>query len=115
MDGFRTPSQIKLHVDWQAYSSGIKHINLEGDSLGVIAALRAIASGEGLGVPREYRMSVNFCDSGQMYGSIYAVESPLFPVKGREVTEVEALRVGLDILEGLGVKVRRVDPVDGEE
>lgn len=107
MDGFRTPSQIKLHVDWQAYSSGIKHINLEGDSLGVVAALRAIASGEGLGVPREYRMSVELCDSGQRHGSIYVVESPSFPVKGREVTEAEALRVGTDILVGLGVRVRK--------
>jgi len=104
-NGFRTPSKMTLSVDWECYSSGLKHIQLEGDSLGVVAALRSIASGEGLGVPHEYRTSVTLMDSGSRHGSIYAVASEQLPVKGRRVSAQEAYRTGRDILIGLGAIV----------
>ena len=107
MTGFRTPSSLKIEVDWQAYSSGLKRFTLEGEALGVVAALRAIASGEGLGVPKEFRTEVQLCDVGSGHGSIYVVESVDRPVHGREASEDEARKVGEEVLKGLGVKVRR--------
>ena len=102
---FDAPDKIKLSLDWSSYSSGMSHIELTGDTLGVISALRAIAEGEGLGVPREVRESIEFCDSGSRHGSIYAVASKKLPAKGRKVTREEATRFAVSMLKALGVEI----------
>lgn len=109
MGDFRAPANIKIAVQWESYSSGLRHITLEGDSLGVVAALRAIVEQEGAGCPHEWRESVALCDSGQAHGSVYAVDSKQLPIRGRQVTAQEAARFGRAVLVGLGVTIRGED------
>lgn len=112
MSDFRPPERVKINLTLQSYSSGLREIALEGDSLGVVAALRAILSREGMGSPEEWRGSVLLSDVGKAHGSVYVIDSEILPVRGRHVSRKEAQRFGVDALRGIGAIIPDPDPGD---
>lgn len=115
MSDFRPPARIKIDIKMESYSSGLQSVSFDGDTLGVVAALRAVLEREGMGVPEEWRESVLLADSGPAHGSVYSVDSARLPIKGRHVDIKEAHRFGVAVLRGLGAIVEEPEPIEKSE
>lgn len=88
--------------------TGLTSIVVKGDARVAVEAMRAVVGKQGVGVPRQARVSARACNAGPGGFTIWAVGSS--ECAGREVTPEEAQRIGAQLLEQLGVKIRGAAP-----
>jgi len=84
--------------------SGLVAVTVKGEARAAVEAMRAVVGKQGVGVPTQARITGRACNTGSASFTIWAVGSEHTP--GREVTAVEAARIGRALLEQLGVTVR---------
>jgi hypothetical protein len=101
---------VTCTAELKSFSSGLKKITIEGSSMAVVSAMRAIIEKEGTGAPAvlEARQTITMCDSGPRSASVYLAVAPLHREKvprGRHVTLSSAHRFGIEALQELGFVV----------